>query len=78
MEIGEPEMKEGRKYSEVYVAEGRSFPPQAVQPIRGGMAPTTAPVQVFQIVLRFIQVYAPAYKAILANPRAAVVGLAIV
>lgn len=78
MEVAGPERKEGRKNSGVYVAEGRSFPPQAVQPIRGGIAPTTAPAQVFQIDLRFIQVYAPAYRAMFVNPRIAVVGLTMV
>lgn len=47
----------------------------AVQPMTGGTAPTTAPTQVFQMLVRFMLVYGPAYSKILAAPRAAVKGL---
>lgn len=49
----------GGKRAIGYSAEGRRWPPHAVQPMSGGMAPTTAPTHVFQIVRRFIHVYTP-------------------
>jgi hypothetical protein len=49
------ETKVGQKRL-IEVEVGRICPPHAVQPMRGGMAPTTDPTQVLAILLRFIQV----------------------
>ena len=55
--------------------EGASMHPvTAVQPITGGTAPTMAPTHVFQVVVRFMLVYGPAYSKMFAAPRAAVKG----
>ena len=50
-------------------------PVAAAQPITGGMAPTIAPIHVFNSVCFFVYVYNPAYKPILARPNAATTGL---
>lgn len=73
-----PEEEKGRNSCTGYDADGMSCPPQAVQPIRVGTAPTTEPTHVFATLLRFIQVYTPAYRAIFDKPKKAVVGLTIV
>ena len=65
----------GGKNSMGYVDEGRSFPPQAVHPIRGGIPPTSDPTHVFATLDRFRLVYTPAYSPMLANPRKAERGL---
>ena len=57
-------------------APGSSLPAAAAQPMSGGMAPTTAPTQVFTTLICFSGVYTATYSAMLAAPSAAVVGLA--
>ena len=52
-----------------------SPPPAAVQPITGGMAPTTAPTHVLSGVRCFIGVYASVYSPSVAAPRAVVMQL---
>jgi hypothetical protein len=47
------ETKEGRYRDSGVLAEGRREPPHAVHPIRGGIAPTTEPTQVFDMLLLF-------------------------
>jgi len=76
--IGVEVRKGGKKNATGDVGEGKSCPPPAVQPIKGGIAPTTAPTQVLSMLFRFNQVYNPAYSAILVAPKIAVVGLTIV
>ena len=49
-----------------------SAPPAAVQPITGGMAPTTAPTHVLSGVCCFIGVYASVYRPRVAAPSVAV------
>jgi len=44
----------------------------AVQPMRGGMAPTTAPTHVFEMLTTLRGVYTAAYSAMLAAPNPAV------
>ena len=48
------ERKGGRKRWIGEDSEGRIGPPQAAQPIRGGIPPTTAPTQVL-IILRLLR-----------------------
>lgn len=56
-------------------AAGSSSPAAAAQPMRGGMAPTTAPTHVFAMLSCLRGVYTPAYSTMLAAPRAVVRGL---
>ena len=51
------------------------WPAAAAQPMRGGIPPTRAPIQVFKTEIRFIGVYTPAYIAMFKPPKKAVVGL---
>jgi hypothetical protein len=57
-------------------ARASSCPEAAAQPIRGGIAPTTAPTQVFATLTTFRGVYTAAYSAMFEAPNAAVVVLA--
>ena len=50
-------------------------PAAAAQPIRGGIPPTTAPIQVLKTVTALRGVYIPAYITILAKPSPETVGL---
>ena len=50
-----------------------SWPAAAAQPMRGGIAPTTAPTHVFAMLTTFSGVYTPAYSPMLTAPKAAVV-----
>ena len=48
----------------------------ASQPIIGGMAPTTAPIQVFHIVVLLLEVYINEYRTMFEKPSNAVGKLA--